>query len=187
MHSIKWYPNLFFDVTFRKFENAISGYRQAIASANLVIDRSVFSRVGVFNSSLRMFEDVDLCLRLRKMGYRLFSTGEVAVYHYTSPEGRDGSRSFYANLKTYTRTFHKERVKLVFLNQRHVLAFLPILDLFYGIKIFLMHCCRRYNAAYVPSIKIDKKINLFIYAWYHFLGMIYSYRYGLKTLCRGNL
>lgn len=186
-HFSKWYPNYLFNVSFYKFENSPSGYRTAIATANLIVDRKMFEQVGMFNSQLELFEDNDFCFRLGSKGYKLYSCKEFALYHHTSSRGREGTFAFYNDLKKYTKSFHRNRVKLIFLNRRYILPFLPGLDLIYGFLIFFTQIGRKYNASTVISSKKDKTIGMFPYAFCHFFGMINCYYYAYKVSFTGRL
>lgn len=57
----------------------------AVTAACMMIRKSVFKEVGGFDECLAYsFNDVDLCLRLRKKGYSIIYTPYVELYHYTS-------------------------------------------------------------------------------------------------------
>lgn len=58
---------------------------QIITGACMVIRRSLFMAMGMFDEAfINGFEDVELCLRLRKKGYRMTVNPEATVIHYTS-------------------------------------------------------------------------------------------------------
>ncbi len=62
-----------------------------VTAACLVLRRQVFLEVGGFDEELGLvFNDVDLCLRLRERGYRNLWTPFATLYHYESvTRGRD--------------------------------------------------------------------------------------------------
>jgi O-antigen biosynthesis protein len=64
--------------------------RNAITAACLLIRRSVFESMGGFDETYRNgMEDVDLCVRLRKAGYRLVvSHKSIIRHHISSSPGR---------------------------------------------------------------------------------------------------
>lgn len=58
----------------------------AVTAACLCIRKSVFEQTGGFDeSNLRVaFNDVDLCLKIRRLGYRIVFTPFAELYHYES-------------------------------------------------------------------------------------------------------
>jgi O-antigen biosynthesis protein len=63
----------------------------AVTAALMMTRREVWDRVGGFDERLRMdYNDVDYCLKLRQIGYRIVYTPFVEAYHHES--GSFGSR-----------------------------------------------------------------------------------------------
>jgi GT2 family glycosyltransferase len=57
----------------------------AVTAACLMTRREVFEEVGGFDESLAVdFNDVDLCLRIRQLGYRIVYTPYAQLYHLES-------------------------------------------------------------------------------------------------------
>ena len=56
-----------------------------LGSGNLAVWRRVFDALGGFDETLEACEDVDLCQRLRKAGYRLLSDSRLENEHYGDP------------------------------------------------------------------------------------------------------
>lgn len=57
----------------------------AVTAACLMIRRSVFEEVGGFSEDLAVaFNDVDLCLKVRRAGYEVLYNAQVESYHYES-------------------------------------------------------------------------------------------------------
>lgn len=55
----------------------------AVTGACLMIKKSLFEKVGGFDENLAYsFNDVDLCLRLRKKGYSVIYTPNAQLYHH---------------------------------------------------------------------------------------------------------
>jgi len=58
---------------------------QVVTAACMLIRRDLFFATGGFDENYRNgFEDVDLCLKIRQLGYRVFYTPECVVYHLES-------------------------------------------------------------------------------------------------------
>ena len=57
----------------------------AVTAACMMTSREVFSKVGGFEETLAVaFNDVDLCLKIRKAGYRIIYDPDVTHIHYES-------------------------------------------------------------------------------------------------------
>lgn len=56
-----------------------------VTAACMVMRRSVFDELNGFNEDLSIaFNDVDLCIRMRKAGWRIIWTPQVEMYHHES-------------------------------------------------------------------------------------------------------
>jgi len=65
----------------------------AVSAACMMVSRQVFQSVGGFDEQLPVeFNDVDLCLRIRREGYRIVYTPEAVLYHYENAT-RKGMRA----------------------------------------------------------------------------------------------
>lgn len=57
----------------------------AVTAACMMVKRSVFEQIGGFDEELEVaFNDVDLCLKIRKAGYQIVYTPFAELYHYES-------------------------------------------------------------------------------------------------------
>jgi len=57
----------------------------AVTAACMIIPRKVFEEVGGFDEELKVvYNDVDLCLRIRKQGYLIVYTPFAVLYHFES-------------------------------------------------------------------------------------------------------
>jgi len=57
----------------------------AVTAACMMIRKKLFEEIGGFDENLAYaFNDVDLCLRLGKMGYSIIYTPHAELYHYAS-------------------------------------------------------------------------------------------------------
>ncbi len=64
---------------------AIASNMSACTAACLMVKASVFDEVGGFSESFAVsFNDVDLCLKMRKRGYLIVFNPECEAYHYES-------------------------------------------------------------------------------------------------------
>lgn len=71
-----------------------SGETDHLAGACLLIRREALDGVGLFDEQFQFwFEDVDLCLRLKRAGWRLLYLAEARVTHYGSASSRRRSQA----------------------------------------------------------------------------------------------
>jgi glycosyltransferase involved in cell wall biosynthesis len=56
-----------------------------VGSANLIIRKKLFEKVGGFSEVLPSGEDFDLCLRIREAGYQVRSDYRIMCFHYGYP------------------------------------------------------------------------------------------------------
>jgi GT2 family glycosyltransferase len=63
------------------------GQRQVewLGAGNLAVKSDAFARIGGFDTSLETCEDVDLCQRLRKAGYRVVEDDRLHTVHHGDP------------------------------------------------------------------------------------------------------
>ncbi len=73
----------------------------AVTAACLVLRKSVFEAAGGFDEKLKVaFNDVDLCLRIRQLGYRILWTPYAELYHLESASrGADDTPRKYRQLQ----------------------------------------------------------------------------------------
>lgn len=86
--------------------------RNAVTAACLAIRKSVFDEVGGFDEGYRNgCEDVDLCMKLRQSGYRLYVSLESIIgHHVSSSPGRNNhndanSLRFRERWSDFSKTF----------------------------------------------------------------------------------
>lgn len=61
-----------------------------LSGGNIVMSRSCFEKVGGFDEQLRTNEDIDLCDRIQRTGFEIFSDPEVKVTHLGNPKTLSG-------------------------------------------------------------------------------------------------
>lgn len=82
-----------------------------VTGAALAIRREMFERAGMLDTGYRpaYFEETDLCLRVRRMGYRvLYVPGARVVHHESVTTGRFTSSYYYL--------YHRNRVRYMLKN-----------------------------------------------------------------------
>lgn len=71
---------------------------EAVSGACLMVKRPVFETCGLFSADYFMYsEDVDLCYRIRRNGYKVLYAGEAAVVHHGgASSSRTDNRHFHS-------------------------------------------------------------------------------------------
>jgi hypothetical protein len=91
-----------------------------VTGACILVPRDAFQKVGGFDEKIFMYgEEVDLCLRLRKLGYQVIFTPKTQLFHLRGKSSKDGQKAAILG----------EFQGLVYLYQKHFPAKLPLLKL----------------------------------------------------------
>lgn len=99
------------------------GRCDAVSACAMAVRRDAFLRLGGFHEDLFMYgEDLDLCHRARRAGYRIAYAPESIVYHRASRRERAGTR-------TYVFYMARNRTLVCLRNYRRKRLYL-LLDLF---------------------------------------------------------
>jgi|GEM_PF-396860 len=95
------------DITSGK--KSFAGQADWLPAGNMFVRRDVFLKAGGFNETITSDEDCELCYRIKKLGYTLFSDPAIKVVHMGTPQtvsaffkkelwhGRDVFRLFLAS------------------------------------------------------------------------------------------
>ena len=68
---------------------------EAISGACMMVKRSVFEKVGFFSEDYFMYtEDIDLCHKVRKAGYRNYYVPNISVIHFGGGSSEKGPNNF---------------------------------------------------------------------------------------------
>lgn len=94
----------------------------AVAAIFWLVNRIAFQKIGGFDRNFFLyFEDVDLCLRLRKLGYRIYysNKGQVRHFPHQSTGGETAGdlyrRSLWAFLNKYYPYYYVLLCQIIFL------------------------------------------------------------------------
>ena len=103
-----------------------------ISGCCMLIRREVLKKVGLFDERFFLYyEDVDFCLRAKKMGYKLFVETKKSIYHkLSSSVGKNSSLAVYNQTlsavlfgKKYSSSINK-LLNIVFILMQSLLIFL---------------------------------------------------------------
>ncbi|HZX47711.1 MAG TPA: glycosyltransferase [Nitrospirota bacterium] len=121
-----------------------------LPTANLMIEKAVFDKVGKFDETYPPSEDFELIMRIRKAGYDLFFEPEAKIVHKPS---RDSLGAVLSHSRGWARKSIKIRSEFReilgtpwFLFQPNLLRLMsPAIAAAVTVKIFTKHrCVRRY-------------------------------------------
>lgn len=118
LNHLSWKPS-------RKSENALLQEVSWVSGGSLFIRKPLFERLRGFDEAFFLyFEDVDLCLRARKMGYRVKKARFLPLLHYGGKSHDSFTRQkkhYYASQDTYFRKHRPffERLLLGFLRRAY--------------------------------------------------------------------
>lgn len=83
----------------------------AVSGACIAVRREAFDKVGGFDSAFwNCFEDIDLCLRVVKAGYRVRYVRESLVMHHYKATGPERWTAVYPQVKRFQEKWAGERI-----------------------------------------------------------------------------
>jgi GT2 family glycosyltransferase len=117
-----------------------------ISGSALLIKRELFVQAGGFDSEMFAYaEDLDLCWRLRLMGYKMKSCYESVIFHKSSSSFKNSFKSLYLSNRNFTRASIKNYSTI------NLLKHLPLLLMisgFFGVSAMML----TKNRAFLLSI-----------------------------------
>ena len=80
-------------------------------TCNLAVRRNIFDRIGGFDESFKYAsaEDYDLCIRIRKLGYKILYDPNVFVLHYHSQNLKSLLRKAFIHGREYIKLEKKHK------------------------------------------------------------------------------
>lgn len=94
----RWFPFLSFGKV--NFEAKVPTSIQAVSGACLMISKKVFEVVEKFSSEYFMYsEDVDLCYKVQRIGYKNYYTGLFSVIHHGGGSSHQRKENSFANIQ----------------------------------------------------------------------------------------
>ena len=95
----RWFPKVGLWTNGATFGNGTDPVEvEALSGACLMIQRKVFEQVGGFSTDYFMYgEDLDLCYKTRKAGFRNFYVPDIAIVHHGGGSSKN-SRSDFSNI-----------------------------------------------------------------------------------------
>lgn len=118
----------------------------SIVGAFMFMKREIFEKVGGFDEDYFMYgEDIDLCYRIKKNGYKIYYYPETSIIHYKGESTKKSSLSYVSNFYGAMQIFARKN-----LNSRFIL-----LDILVRISILyrsLLSYVKRLMIYFYPAI-----------------------------------
>lgn len=98
IHALKTrFPNLdFWGIRPLFVDNGSPEEVSVISGACMMVKKSVFEKIGLFSADYFMYsEDVDLCYKAKKLGYKVYYNGEATVIHFSSGSSKNKKETFF--------------------------------------------------------------------------------------------
>jgi len=176
-----------------------------LSGSLLLVRMDVMEKIGYFDEDYFMYgEDIDLCYRIKNIGYKIFYTPTTKAIHYRGESTKKGEFSFITNFHSAMLTFINKHFKdqypillrfalIVGVYARISIAYLwralasftaPLIDLvfivlsiFLAIKIWLPHYALERFRIIVP---------IYIFSWFVIIYLFGAYhkksRYHIKPI-----
>ena len=160
--------NIFKKNSFSFSRSSLTANLDWVSGAALLIRKDLFEKVGGFDEKFFMyFEDVDLCLRVRRLQKEIVRLKQLTVRHYGSgsTENQEQQKKYYYQSQDYyfQKYFGNFQSKLARLLRNSVLAFKKISSQKLGASplffIFLVGCALLpFQFALNPAPTVDLAI-----------------------------
>ena len=70
-----------------------------ISGANMIIRKELIDRLGGFDSNIFMYaEDVDLCFRIKKIGWKIYYLSDEVIMHYTGSSSKKQKNKYFSTI-----------------------------------------------------------------------------------------
>ncbi len=133
-------------------------YVKECPTMNMALKKEVFDDIGLFDENFERCEDIDICIRALKKGYKIRYVKDAIVYHNWGNFKKNISRSFYNGIGMATvYKKHKDELypRKIVTNLKHIyyltyvlyIILLPVTIIFpyYPLLIFLPSIILRRN------------------------------------------
>jgi GT2 family glycosyltransferase len=135
---------------------------EAISGAYMMIRSKLLKQLKGFDESFFMYgEDLDLCFRVKKLGFKIYFLGEIEVTHFgaisSSYSKASTIRSGIAEVHALYNYFKKNKSLFYARSYQFIIRTLSFLDLIRR-TVFSIVPTYRKNEVKMTRIQIDKKI-----------------------------
>ncbi len=118
----------------------------AIVGAFMFMSRDIYKKMNGFDEDYFMYgEDLDLCYRIKKSGYRIYYYSETSIIHYKGESTKKSSLSYVNNFYGAMQTFVRKNLNTTFV----------LMNILIKISIFyraLISYIKRFIITFYPAI-----------------------------------
>ena len=107
-----------------------------VVGAFMLIKSSIMRQCGAFDESYFMYgEDIDLCYKVKELGYDVYYYGEYDIVHYKGASGKNKRLlfEFYKSMEIFYNKHYREENSVII----NIITYLSIWSLYYLKLIFL--------------------------------------------------
>jgi len=164
----------------------------AVVGAFMLIRKDIFEQVKGFDEDYFMYgEDLDLCYRIKKAGYKIYYYPETSIIHYKGESTKKSSISYVNNFYGAMQIFVKKNLKTNF----WLMNILIKLSIVYRLLISYL---KRFFTSYYPLlldaaaivggmlIAIRQRFEFFPFEAYTFVIFIYSFIWIVTLIVSGS-
>lgn len=123
---------------------------EAITGACLMVRRDIFEKAGLFSEEYFMFaEDLDLCYKIRQLGYRNYYFGGTSVVHHGGGSTKSTNVSSFSavlireSVKKFLGKFHGSTYSFFYVLAMQLLSIIRILMLLIIYPVSLLNIAQR--------------------------------------------
>ena len=171
-------PNFMFIYKASEIPKSYTSIVPFLSTCNMFLRRSDFLLVGGFETSLRTYEDNELCLHLKHLKKGVFYQDlDTLVFHGLSTAGRNsGVFDYFTDRTRYLRTMLSTRNNLLAKYRRQYLLLLPFLDLITLPIILIGQLQKKWSLSRFKMSKSNRGykfswIVLYLFVLHHFLAL----------------
>lgn len=130
----------------------------AISGACIMMKRSVFERIGMFNTDYFMYsEDIDLCLKVRKVGLNTYYVPRaVVVHHGGGSSSQAGTSTFSSVMMLESRWRFFRNTRSIWYSRFYRVAMFGTCIVRVGLVLFLWPACRLARKEFSGSAVLKK-------------------------------
>ena len=129
-----------------------SGNREVecLSGACLVVKRRVLDEVGYFNERNFMYmDDIDLCYRIKKSGWKIFYLGKYHVVHYAASSSKKRKDPFFSSILIKDAVY-----RFMEIHYGQPSAFL------YRVAVFLTSFERMFISGFIDLLKLILRLDI---------------------------
>jgi GT2 family glycosyltransferase len=87
----------------------------AVAGAFMLIKKDIYDKINGFDEDYFMYgEDLDLCFRIKKLGYKIYYYPETSIVHYKGESTKKSSLSYVNNFYGAMQIFVRKNLHTKF-------------------------------------------------------------------------